>query len=331
VSEVTEFAGHAIEFPFGPAAGVLNGSNEELLRKQTIGVLRSPAGLAWIGSVTWNGGVGNEPEHGVVYYYNAATRQAFNSMGLPNIGARRAAVLYRELKAVADDNGKPLIPSVSPGRGEDPMQVLPDMAELFAEAGAAAIEVNYSCPNKIDETGAREPMLGNDLEAMQAVDNEVVQRAGTDILIIRKLPPYLDERRALLPRTARMFQQAAGRVAVNLSNTIGGQVGLTERGDRALKVPGGEGGMSGPATASIGIDQLTEFRRHLDPVAKTVDIVSCLGIMTGDDAFERVHTLRADIASGVTVFLENEARGKSYGQTCLEIAEQYAVRLEQAA
>ena len=315
------FAGYDVEVPFAPAAGVLNGANEELLEQQISDVIRSPAGVVIPGSFTWLGGLGNE---GTVYYHNKMTGQTANSMGLPNISGPRAAGLYPKWKEIGDFYGTPVMPSVSPGKGEDPTKVLPDMVEMFVEAGAPAVEVNYSCPNKIDEQGGREPILGYDLEQMEEIDQEIVRRVGDAVVIDRKLPPYVGEKRLLIPAAGEIFSHADGRVVLSMSNTLGGQQVLTERGDPA----GNLGGMSGPATREVGRDQLKQFK---DILPKDIGTISCLGVDSGKEVFHRVDELEADLACGATVFIENETLGISYGQTCQRIAEEYAEEVEAAA
>jgi dihydroorotate dehydrogenase len=247
-------------------------------------------------------------------------------MGLPNIGYARAAELYPVLKEQADFYGKPLIPSVSAVQGEDPRTVLPDMLEVFAEHGATILEVNYSCPNKITDDGKREPILGYDLEQMAEVDQVIAQRLGSSVLLLRKLPPYLAQKSKLIPSVANIF---AGKQAVGIhtANTVGGMQGRTERGYPALQVPGNTGGLSGPATKEIGEGQLRAFKALLPA---RVAVASSLGIWTGHHVFTRVHEQQADITGAVSIFYENERIGKSFGQTCQQIAEQYIEAVESA-
>ena len=260
-----ELAGYSMDIPFGPAAGVLTGANEEVLLRQTKDVLKSPVSVAWWGSFTWNGGVGNEAKYGVVYYHNEKTGLTYNSMGLPNISSTRAAELDPEMKRIGDDHATLLIPSISPGKGEMPLDVLPKMAQQFAEKGAPVIEVNYSCPNKVDQLGGREPIVCFDLEMTEAIQEEVVRRVGHEVLVIAKVAPYLDERRLLIPQVGEVFARVGGNYGVGPSNTIGGEKGRRENGNYALpNVPNHEGGMSGRGTAGVGIDQLVKFDKVLD-------------------------------------------------------------------
>lgn len=320
-----EFAGYEIEVPFGPAAGVLNGTNEELLVERIKDCIKSPVGIVPFGSNTWEGSVGNEPVYGVVYYHNEKTGQTVNSMGLPCVGFKKAKELYPELQKVAEGAGKPLVPSVSPGRGEDPARVLPDMVEGFAEIGAPAVEVNYSCPNKIADGGRREPILAFDIDQMEEIDREIVNCVGDSIVVIRKLAPYVGPHKSLIPKVGEMLARADGQVWVSLSNTIGSQRIPGQLGEPALKVPDNLGGMSGPYTAEMARDQLERFKKVLP---QRIGVISCNGVMDGQEVFHRTEHLRADLTGAVTLYFENERHGISYGETGKRVAEQYAEALE---
>jgi dihydroorotate dehydrogenase len=323
--KTAELAGYPMEVPFGPAAGVLTGANEEVLLNQTKDVLRSPASVAWWGSFTWNGGQGNEPEYGEVYYHNRLTGLTYNSMGLPNIGSQRAMVLYPSMKEQGDAHGTLLIPSVSPGKGEDPLEVLPRMAEGFAEAGAPVIEVNYSCPNKFKKSGWREPILCFDLPAMEAAQAEVVRRVGNDVLVIAKVAPYLDQRTELIPKVAELFARVGGNYGLGLSNTIGGEKGRRENGNYALpNVPDNEGGMSGRSVGSVGLGQLVRFNQFVEA---DVPKASYLGVEDASDVLHR-ERLGAIVCGGVTVFKQNETHGISFGRTCHRFTESYVAAME---
>jgi dihydroorotate dehydrogenase len=320
MSEVNRmFAGYEIDFPFGPAAGAINGPNAEEIRNKIRDVIRSPAGFALWGSLTWTGGLGND-HYGRTYYHNYLTGQTVNSMGLPNVSINQGVKIQRELGKEAEAEGKPLIPSISPGKDEDPLVLLPGMAYALADSGAKIIEVNYSCPNKITGEG-REPILGYELDTMLEIDDAIARAVGHHVLIIAKLPLYVAEKRALIPAVADGFGRARGRRALGLSNTLGNQQILTEFCEPALDVPGNLGGLSGPALKETARDQLVEFRSSLP---EEVRILSYNGVDSGREIYHRVDELGADLAGGVTVLWENEKRGQSFGQTLTELAEEYA-------
>ena len=296
---MAEFLGIEAEIPFAPAAGAINGPNVDSIIEHTRQVLRSPLTFSRWASATYKGGEGNEPKYGRAYYHNPLTEQTVNSLGLPSVSIDTMEQIYPDLEKEAEDRGKVIIPGVSAAAGDDPMHVLPEMAERLVAAGAKRIEVNYSCPNKIVEGGGREPILSHDLETMMEVDEEVIKRVGTDIWVVRKIAPLVGEKRELISLTAQYFAKAAGKIALSF-NTIGGQSILTEYGELALHVPNNLGGLSGPATRLVGRDMLAAFRSLLP---ESVQIDSALGVYSGKEVFTRVDEMGANISSGVTVFL----------------------------
>jgi dihydroorotate dehydrogenase len=307
--------------PFGPAAGAINGPNEEEIRVHIKDVARSQAEAVKWGSLTWNGGLGNAEIFYPVYYHNPATGQTVNSMGLPNVGHDRGLALQREMQPIVEAEGKPLIPSFSPGKGEDPFEVLPQMAYDFAEAGTKILEVNLSCPNKILEGEQREATLGHDREIVDELDDRIRAEVGSAITIIYKEPPFVGEHSLLMPRVEEFYHRVHRKTAANFSNTIGGQRIPNESGDPALGVPGNLGGMSGPYTKEAGRRQLRELGPRLP---KAIGAFSCLGVDSGYEVFYRVDELNADYTEGVTLFWENQKHGISFGQTMHRVAEEYA-------
>jgi dihydroorotate dehydrogenase len=324
------FAEQGYEFegvPFGPGAGAINGQGEEEMEKNVIDVARSQAeGVKW-GSLTWNGGPGNTETYNPVFYHNPATGQTVNSIGLANIGIKKGVAFQQKLQPVVESYGKPFMPSVSPGKGEDPTVVLPAMVYALAEVGAKIVEVNYSCPNKLLTGEQREAILSHDRERVEEIDTSIRHEVGPEITIIRKEAPAVGEHRGLIPIIGDLYGTLSEKDAVNLSNTIGGQRIPNELGDPALGVPGNLGGMSGPYTKEAGRDQLKELRPRI-PIG--VGIISCLGVNDGYEVYHRVHHLGADYTEGVTVFWENKKHGISFGQTVDRIASHYAEVLASA-
>lgn len=311
------FEGYEIEFPFGPAAGAINGNNKEVIIEHLLDVIRSPAGFAKFGSLTWSGGLGNP---GRVYYHDAQRGITGNAMGLPNVGSEEGFEIFHQINPIAEAAGKPLIPSFSPGKGEDPLKVLPTMAGKYAAGGAKIIEVNYSCRNKMTDDGqGYEDIVGFYPELMFEIDEKVIEVAGTEVVITRKLPPYIDEYRKLIPEVVEWLTTIKGKAAMGF-NSIGGQEILDEHRRPVLDTPGSIGSLSGSATAEVGISQQRIFRARLPA---RIAIFTSLGITTGEQVFQRVDKLGADFAEGVTVFTENEKIGKSYGKTIAEMAYQY--------
>lgn len=319
-----EFLGLDVEVPFGPASGAINGPNVDSIIEHTRQVLASPLEVTRWASATMNGGEGNAPLYGRVYYHNSITGQTVNSLGLPSVSIDVMEKVFPDLQKEADDRGKAIIPGVSAAKGENPLEVLPEMAERLVAAGAIRLEVNYSCPNKVEEGGGREPILSHDLETMEEVDQSILERVGLDIWLLRKLAPLVGEKKRLLSATAGYFSTVSGLVAISF-NTIGSQAILTEDGDPALDVPGNLGGLSGPATRVVGRNMLHEFRSRLPA---SVQIDSSLGVYDGAEVYERTEVGAANFTSGVTLFLQNEERGINYRQTGEQIRREFFARKE---
>jgi hypothetical protein len=72
---------------------------------------------------------------------------------------------------------------------------------------------------------------------------------------------------------------------------------------------------------------LTAFRELLP---ENVQIDSPLGVRTGADVYERVDKMGAHMASGVSIYFDNEEVGVSYEQTSRRIADQYYEAKEKA-
>jgi dihydroorotate dehydrogenase len=324
------FAEQGYEFdgvPFGPAAGTISGRNKEEMEGSILDIARSQAeGIKW-GSLTDGGGPGNSETFYPVYYHNPFTGQTVNSIGLENIGSEDGTAFQIKMQPKVEEHGKPLVPSISPGKGEDPTVVLPRMAYRLAEAGAKIIEVNYSCPNKLTTGEQREAILSHDRERVEELNTSIRHEVGPDITIIRKEAPMVGEHKSLIPKVGDFYKYLSPKDAVNLSNTIGGQRIPNELGDPALGVPGNLGGMSGPYTKEAGRNQLKELRPRL-PIG--VGVISCLGVNDGYEVYHRVHDLGADYTEGVTVFWENKKHGISFGQTVDRIASLYAEILASA-
>jgi dihydroorotate dehydrogenase len=316
--------------PFAPAAGAINGLSEEEIISKIIDVAKSPANAVKWGSITLNRNQGNS---GRTYSHNSISGTTVNALGLPNIGYFAARKLQKQMQPQVEAEGKPLIPSFSPGKGEDPSDVLPQIAYGLAEAGVKLMEVNYSCQNKEAESGGYEPILGNDLDAMFEVDEKIVAAVGRDVELIRKLPPYFWYKYLSIAKVIDGFneisQRPGGDVILGLFNSVGNQTVFDEKGQPALAV--GEsrqnlGSISGPKLAQMSINGLRRFKQALRP---EVQVISSLGVDDANQIYERVDIEGADTTEGVTILWENEKQGKKFGQTITELAQKYHEICEQ--
>lgn len=315
-----EFAGYSIEVPFGPAAGAVNGASRELFVQHMRQVLRSAAAFGLGGTTTKNGGPGNA-HFGRTYFHNPATGETVNSMGLPSIGIEGIEEVFPELRKLADDEGKPLGASVSSAMGEDPVAVFPELVERSLLAGAVFVEANYSCPNQITDDGEREPILSYDYHKALEVRAAILERIGTDQFFGEKWSPPVGEKAGVIRKLASSLWTTEGVYYVAGPNTLPGYELHDDEGKPALDVPGNKGGLSGPATRALGREMAEKIRSSLPPAIK---VVNCLGVDSGHEVYIRVDRLGADLATGVTIYFENEARGIDYGQTATRVAEEYA-------
>jgi dihydroorotate dehydrogenase len=316
-------AEHEIATPLINAAGSINGTNEELILDEVELLARTAIGAITVGSFTVPRQAGNEARFGVpVYYHDQASGATYNAMGLPNIGLETAKRLMPEILMRAHDGGKPVIASVSPTLhtpeiGDPILQVQKLVYELQL-AGADLIEVNTSCPNIVAADGSRKPILGYDLEAMQKLVTELAPWTGVqDSKVGVKLPPYIsDAEKAIMPGLAGLFKEQRVFGFVTTANTIPNQVPKDERGMPILSVPGGVGGLSGPATKARGREQLRMWHELL---GDEIDIISTLGFDGGEELAFRVRN-GAAAAAGVTFLWESN----NWGRTISEVISDWA-------
>jgi len=307
-------AGKSLETPFVNAAGSINGASAEDILRQVSLLSNTAIGAITVGSFTVPEQAGNEVAYGgTVYYFDEKTGATYNSMGLPNIGLAAAKTVMPEIIKRAHDGGKPVIASVSPTQASkkigDTFEQTIRLVYEMQLAGADLIEVNTSCPNVVTEEGARKPILGYDLEGMTELVSRLAPWTGVqDSTVGVKLPPYLTkEERQITPGLARLFKESGVFGFLVTANTIPDQAPLDDRGEYILAVPGGSGGMSGPATRYIGREQLGMWRTL---VGNSLDIMSTLGVDGGKEMAVR-RELGADAVGGVTLFFESNNWGRT--------------------
>lgn len=314
--------------PYGPGPGAINGIDAQRIQDQLHSVLVSPAGLAYFASI---GNRFNEGNRGTTYDHDPETGETVNSMGLPGIGIEAATPIIKEFSQRYRDAGKLLIVGVSTLRGDDALEVLPELVERTFEAGAPVVEVNYSCPNIVIAGGGRKPLLGYDLDAMLAARGAIVGRVGTSARVQEKLPPYIGEYVAMMPAVAASYEpeQRLGNVGVSGFNTIIGTERMRD-GKPVLRViadvDGEEvithaGGLSGPAVAGTYYDLQAEFLSFLP---ENVPFFAAGGIWSGENIHERMNDPRVVATMGVSRVMQGEKAGRSYGATMRNIAMEYS-------
>ena len=290
MSKNYELAGYELATPLITAAGLINGPQANRLRRDVETLADTEVGAITVGSWTIERRLGNAALFGEpTDHYDHRTGEMTNALGLPNVGLDQGEQLVEPLKRQAGD--KPIIFSASPAEASQSAGDVIDQSQqlvrrLFA-AGADLVELNVSCPNVVDQTGDRKPIMGHDPQTMDrladSLDNDpdaghYRQRLGL------KLPPYIgpEQRLARLAIGRSLSQGPFGFLVV--SNTIPNHRPVDSQGQPRLSVPGGFGGLSGPATKEEGQRQLELWRLNLPEKP----VVSTLGVFDGAEVANRL-------------------------------------------
>ena len=245
-----EIAGLKIRNPTILASGIL-GMTAECLMK----VARAGAGALTTKSI------GLEPREG---YKNPTVIQVecgiLNAVGLPNPGIRRFTEEIKKLR----DLKVPLIVSIYGFSSEEYAKV----AEIAAETGADAIELNLSCPH-IKGSGAE---IGKDPEMVSLIV-EMVKEA-VDCPVFAKITPNVADIKEIAKAAA-----SAGADAITAINTIRAMAIDVEtcRPILANKM----GGLSGGAIKPIAVRCVYEIYEAVD-----IPVIGCGGVRTWRDAVE---------------------------------------------
>jgi dihydroorotate dehydrogenase (NAD+) catalytic subunit len=183
-----------------------------------------------------------------------------NSMGLPNPGAAYFAGEVKRLKEM----GIPVIASIFGSSLEEYVEV----ARTMAEAGADALELNYSCPT----VGRERCLLDADPESIERVTSAV--REAVDLPIFAKLSPNVGN----IGECARASERG-GADAVTAVNTLKGLAIDPEL--RRPILSGIMGGLSGPALKPVALRCVWEIAEEVE-----IPVIGCGGISTWRDAIE---------------------------------------------
>ncbi|MDX1765706.1 MAG: hypothetical protein R3313_02010 [Candidatus Saccharimonadales bacterium] len=283
-------SGIELESPLMNAAGTISESEQYMLHRIEE-LTDTPIGAIKIGSITIPPQDGHEAVYGSpVYFYDTEKRLTYNAIGLRNIGLTATKSLMPRINEIVND--KPLIYSVSPTHsneglgGPDAQSV--QLIEGLADSGASIIELNASCPNIADHDSVSKPVLGYDQDGMMKLIDTLKFEFGDhgEFKLGIKLPPYLSQpERRVAPVIAESLLDSEMIDFIVVSNTIGGQRPLDAEGVPILAVEDGKGGMSGPATAPVGREQLDMW---IGLVNDQIDIVSSLGIYDGRELARRI-------------------------------------------
>jgi dihydroorotate dehydrogenase len=298
-----EFAGAQLDWPIGSAAGMTNYPTIEgvAARFDTL----TASGLSVVPLGSWklggeSGGNGYDRtstgwEHvRVDEYLDLATGAGNNAKGLPGPGTDNGMPRLPDFLDMARSRGVEVGLSLSPHTPE-PLQEMPEILELGRKALAAGVlyvEVNLSCPN----VPGRPPFY-QDTEGVSAFFDMV---ASGKVMLNRYGSPGLYPKYG--PRTEGDYRSQPTLWSVGgqvTSNTLGNQEPKDADGNPAIEVNGGKAGMSGPALAWLGEEQLRRAVRH---EFRGQEIVSVLGAATGADVKRRLDMGAALVQLGSVLY-----------------------------
>lgn len=235
--------------PVMPASGCFGPELADLLPLNELGALVTKTVFSAIRS-------GN-PAHRVTETADGM----LNSVGIPSPGIEqfRATLLPRYLAA-----GSPTIISIGGLTVEEYWTVTDELAGH----GAAALEVNVSCPN-LEHGGLA---IGTDAHVVERVVAGVVSRSDVPVLV--KLTPSVTSIADIA-----MAAEHAGATAITVANSFPA-LAVDVRRRRGV-LGNGTGGLSGPAVKPLAL-RLVWQSAH----AVSIPVIGCGGIASATDALE---------------------------------------------
>ncbi|MBI4341607.1 MAG: dihydroorotate dehydrogenase [Candidatus Omnitrophica bacterium] len=226
-----------------------------------------------------------------------------NAVGLQNIGLE--AFLSEKLPALRDV-GTPIIVSLL---AESPEELADMVGAVDHAEGAAAIELNLSCPNIKHGSGlgaSPEPRTENRSRFVSLVAHEpqavermvAASRRATRKPLIAKLSPDVTD---LIP--VAQAAERAGADAVALSNTY---VGMSlDPETRRSRLGAMTGGLSGPAIRPLAV-----YRVWYTAQTLRVPVIGLGGILRAEDALEFLLAGASVVAVGTAHFADPRAAVK---------------------
>jgi len=199
-----------------------------------------------------------------------------NCIGLPCPGIEESVKEIRLAKAA----GIPLIASVGGKNTEEFIKV----AQCCEEAGADALELNFSCPHA--ESG-----LGANIQYNRELAKSVVGavKNNVSIPIIIKLTAEFK-----IAEIAKIVE-AAGADMITCSNSVGPGMLIDVHTGRPV-LSNREGGVSGPAIKPIALRAVYQIAKNT-----SLPIIGTGGICTGKDAIEFIMAGASAIGVGTSV------------------------------
>lgn len=206
-----------------------------------------------------------------------------NSIGLANVGMIRFVVdkmpFFARLRC-------PVVANVAGDTIDDYREVVEYLEEHDSDGVLWGYEVNVSCPN-VKSGGLA---LGTDPQAVERVTRNL--RDATRRPIIVKLTPNVTD----VGEVARAAE-VAGADAVSCVNTFVGMVIDVEQCRTVL--PGGTGGLSGPAIRPLGVAVTYRVSRSV-----AIPVIGIGGIFTAADAIQYLLAGASAIQIGTANFVD---------------------------
>ncbi len=276
----TRVAGIRLANPTVLASGILDETGSTMAR-----VARAGAGAVVTKSI------GLEPRLG---YPNPTVADLevglLNAVGLPNPGI----VEYRHEIQDALRGGVPVIGSVFAGDAKG----FARLSGTMEEYGAAAIELNLSCPH-VKAVGTE---IGTDPKLVKEIVK--ASKEAVDVPVFAKLAPNVPDI-ASLAKVA----EAAGADGITAINTVKAMA-IVPRLRRPL-LGNDVGGLSGPPIKPVGLRAVWEIYQEVD-----IPIMGVGGIATGQDAVEYL------MAGATAVQIGTAARDRGiavFDEVCREL------------
>ena len=212
-----------------------------------------------------------------------------NSIGLANAGCN--AFIEKKLPYLKTVPCSVIV-NVAGNVGEDYREVVERLEEADTEDTIWGYEINLSCPNV--KVGGM--ALGTSATEVEAVTK--LLRGSSERPLIVKLSPNVTD----IAEIAR-GAEAGGADAVSCINTLVGMLIDTQKLRTVL--PGGTGGLSGPAVLPVGLAMVHKVSR-----AVSIPVVGLGGIFEPDHAIQYLLAGAAAVQIGTANFVDPTLTGR---------------------
>lgn len=212
-----------------------------------------------------------------------------NSIGLANAGCD--AFIEKKLPYLKTVPCSVIV-NVAGNVGEDYREVVERLEEADTEDTIWGYEINLSCPNV--KVGGM--ALGTSVTEVEAVTK--LLRGSSERPLIVKLSPNVTD----IAEIAR-GAEAGGADAVSCINTLVGMLIDTQKLRTVL--PGGTGGLSGPAVLPVGLAMVHKVSR-----AVSIPVVGLGGIFEPDHAIQYLLAGAAAVQIGTANFVDPTLTGR---------------------